>query len=136
MGGHIVLRNIATPGSWFERVVLVCPMLELHTEIMGMPQPLVSLYARLAKGVGLGEKYVRGGSDDPLQNLEFEGNFLTTDRERFQRNRQIERAAPDLLLGSPTVSWLNAAMRSMRMMSDPEFPGRVRVPSTDFRCRT
>jgi lysophospholipase len=132
MGSHIILRNIVQPSSWFERVVLMAPMLALHRDIMGFPTPLISMYARLGSAVGYAEKYVRGGSDEPGYNLEFDDNILTSDRERFQRNRQIERASPELLLGSPTVGWLNAALRSMHTTNDPDYPGRVRVPALIF----
>ena len=132
MGAHIVLRNISEPGSWFERAVLLAPMLQLHPDVQQFPRTFVALYARLAAAGGLAESYVRGGSPEPGYGDQFDGNILTSDRERFDRNRQIDRAAPELLLGSPTIGWLNAAMRSMRRMSDSDFPGRVRVPALVF----
>lgn len=132
MGSHIILRNIAAPGSWFERAILVAPMLALHKTVLGFPQSLVGVYARLASTAGMATKYVRGGSSDPGYSQEFEGNILTSDRERFQRNYQIDRAMPDLLLGSPTIGWLNAAMRSMRELAHPDYPGRVQVPALVF----
>lgn len=132
MGAHIVLRHIATPGSQFERAVLLAPMLRLHAAVQQFPRLLVSIYARAASFAGLKHQYVRGGSADPGYNADFDGNILTSDPERFERNRQIERAAPDLLLGSPTIGWLNAAMQSMAKLADPDFPGNLRVPALIF----
>ena len=132
MGAHILLRHISKPGSQFQRAVLVAPMLQLHTDAQQFPRSLVRIYARVASLVGLKHSYVHGGSADPGYNEHFETNILTTDPERFERNRQVERAAPDLMLGSPTIGWLNAAMQSMSQLADPEFPGKVRVPALIF----
>lgn len=132
MGAHMILRTISQPGSWYERAILLAPMLALHLDVQQFSRPLVSLYARLATGTGFGKSYVRGGTPEPGYSVEFEGNILTSDRERFQRNQQIDRAAPELLLGSPTIGWLDAALRSMRELNEPDFPGRVRVPALIF----
>jgi lysophospholipase len=132
MGSHIILRNIAKPGSWFERAVLVAPMIAIHPGALGFPKPLISAYATLGAAAGFGTAYVHGGSPETGYSVDFEGNNLTSDQERFQRNRQIERTAPALLLGSPTVGWLKAAMKSMKMVSDPDYPRQVRVPALIF----
>ncbi len=132
MGSHIALRNMAEAGSWFESAVLLAPMIELTREVLGFPRGLVEFYARLGVASRFARSYVHGGSDDPGYSAVFEDNILTTDTERFRRNRQIERAAPDLLLGSPTIGWLDAAMRSMAYMRRDDFPARVRVPALIF----
>lgn len=75
-----------------------------------------------------GRAYVWHGSDTPEETKPFEGNALTSDPERYQRNRQIVEAAPHLALGSPTVAWLRAAYRSCRLVMRPEFAPQVRVP--------
>ena len=132
MGGHIALRSMAEPGCWFDSAVLAAPMIELTREVLGFPRSLVEFYARLGVASRFGRSYVRGGSDEPGYTTEFEGNMLSSDPERFRRNRQIERAAPELLLGSPTIGWLDAAMRSMRQLRHEDFAARVRVPALIF----
>lgn len=132
MGSHIVLRNIAGPGSWFERAVLVAPMLAISSRMLGFPKGLIRLYSSIGSAAGFASAYVQGGSPTTGYSSEFEGNILTSDPERFQRNRQMERTAPNLLLGSPTIGWLKAAMGSMKMLSDPDYPKRVRVPALVF----
>ena len=72
--------------------------------------------------------YVRGGRDQPIEFEPFEGNPLTSDRERYQRNRLVLEAAPALGLGSPTVAWLRAALRSIARLTSPDYPLRVEVP--------
>ena len=72
--------------------------------------------------------YVRGGGGRPMELRPFESNPLTTDRERYQRNRLVLEAEPALGLGSPTVSWLRAALRSIARLTAPQYPLRVEVP--------
>jgi lysophospholipase len=62
----------------------------------------------------------------------FEGNPITSDRERYQRNRTVLEAAPGLALGSPTIAWLRAAYRSMARLGAPDYPLRVEVPLLVF----
>lgn len=132
MGSHIVLRNIAGTSSWFERAVLVAPMIALHTDIARFPNPVLRFYAGVGSLAGLSKRYVSGGTPDAGYSAEFDSNVLTSDRERFSRNLQLERTAPELMLGSPTIGWLSAALRSMRRVGDPDYPGRVRVPALIF----
>ena len=131
MGSHIILRNIAGPSSWFERAVLVAPMMALHPSVAVLI-PLLRVYSRLGRIFGMANAYVRGGSGDAGYSAEFDGNVLTSDFERFSRNRQIERTAPELLLGSPTLGWLNAALSSMAKLTNPEYSTKVRVPTLIF----
>ncbi len=132
MGGHIVLRNISAPGSWFDRAVLVAPMLSISPVLLRFPRPLIRGYVEGASRLGLSRNYVQGGSSDTETNLDFADNHLTSDRERFERNKLIGRAAPQLLLGSPTIGWLRAALASMGRLSHPDFPSRVMIPALVF----
>jgi lysophospholipase len=132
MGGHILLRHAGEPSSWFERMVISAPMLAFHASKMGTHPGLVRLYAAVGKLAGFGKAYVQGGSDDSGDPTEFENNPLTSDRDRFLRNRALLDAAPHLLVGSPTIGWLNAALRSMRMLNDPSYARRVTVPLLIF----
>lgn len=132
MGAHIVLRNLTTQGCWFDRAVLVAPMVQLHPDILRYPEPLVRAYAQMMRLAGLGSTYVLGGGPKSSERMSFEGNLLTSDLERFQRNRAIEIAAPDLLLGSPTVAWLNATFRSLARINSQDFIDSVKVPALVF----
>src|SRR5204863_8272329 len=110
MGGHILLRNATLPGSWFSRMVLSAPMIDIARERLGAPHAMSRAYAEILAGLGLGFMYAHNGRDKPLELEPFEGNALTSDRERYQRNRMVLEAAPSLGLGSPTVAWLRAAL--------------------------
>lgn len=130
MGGNILLRNATVAGSWFDRMVLTAPMLAFHDAKVGAPQTLARSYAEMA-GLGFlptSQSYVFGGTPDPEEARPFENNALTSDSERFHRNRQVLEQAPHLALGSPTIGWLRAAYRSIALLNDPVFATQVRVP--------
>ena len=128
MGGHILLRNASRPDGWFERMVLTAPMLRFHDSKVGASQTLARLYARFGTALGFGRSYVKGGSDKGDEPMTFEGNHLTSDRDRFQRNRTLVESAPHLLLGSATIGWLDAAYKSMAILNDPAYAAQVKVP--------
>lgn len=134
MGGHILLRNAVVPGTWFSRMVLVAPMIRFHESKVRPSQLAARTYARLWTLAGAGKSYVRGGSDDPdtTENVTFETNELTSDRDRYARNRALQDAARDIVLGSATIGWLKAAYDSSAMLLDPEYPLRVTVPLLIF----
>ena len=128
MGGHILLRHATQPRSWFSRMVLSAPMIAIHPSRVGAPQGVARAYAETACALGFGSTYVWKGSDRPIELGPFEGNALTSDRERYQRNQLVLQASPALGLGSPTVAWLRAAYRSMARLRSPNYPLSVEVP--------
>jgi lysophospholipase len=128
MGGHILLREAGHDDSWFERIIVTAPMLEFHPSRVGAPAPAARLYASAGTLCGFGSSYVRGGGDEFEEGTVFNGNALTSDRERFERNRALAIAAPNLTIGAATISWLRASYRSMAMLNDPAYPARVKVP--------
>ncbi len=132
MGAHILIRNAVRPGSWFERMILTAPMIAFHDSKVGMPQGLARAYVEAATILGAGRTYIPGGTDEAWEQTDFEGNPLSSDRERWARNKAIIDAAPYLGLGSPTVAWVRAAYRSMAPMTMPDYPGSVRVPLLIF----
>jgi lysophospholipase len=132
MGGHIALRCLTTQGSWFDRAVLVAPMVQLHPRTLGAPEWLVRIYARMLRLFGFGGLYIHGGGPEHGLNVPFEGNLLTSDRERFSRNQILEQNAPHYLLAAPTVGWLDAALRSMELINSDAFVERITVPTLIF----
>jgi lysophospholipase len=128
MGGNILLRNSAMPGSWFDRMVLCAPMIALNNAKVPVPQAFARSVAEIMTFLGAGRWYVPGGYHVPAEAGPFLNNSLTSDEERFARNRQVVEAVPALGLGSPTISWLRAAYRSCKMLQQPDFALRVRVP--------
>jgi lysophospholipase len=132
MGGNILLRNARLPGSWFQRMVLSTPMIAIAREQLGVPQAVARVYTEVAGALGLGSLYVRNGGDAPLESLPFDGNPVTASKERCLRNQAIVDAAPRLALGSPTVGWLRAALRSIAKVGAADYPRRIEVPLLVF----
>jgi lysophospholipase len=132
MGGNILLRNAARPGSWFERMIVCAPMIAFADAKVGYPGWIARTYAEGGCLLGLSRSYVKGGSDAVPELGAFEGNPLTSDRERWYRNKSVLDANPALALGSPTVGWLRAAYRSMELVGAEQFAAEVRVPMMVF----
>jgi lysophospholipase len=128
MGGHILLRHASQPGSWFERMVLTAPMIAIAPAQLRYRAPVPRLYAEVACALGLGRLYAPGGSDDAIEAEEFEDNVLTSDPVRYARNMMVLEAAPRLGVGSPTIRWLGAALRSITKLTAADYPLRVKVP--------
>jgi lysophospholipase len=132
MGGNILLRNATMPGLWFERIVLVAPMISIHESILG-PRPWhARVYAELSSLLGMSTAYVVGGTDQLESSYPFEDNTLTCDRERWSRTKAVLDIAPDLGLGSPTIGWLRSALRSCARISQPDYPAKIHVPLLIF----
>lgn len=132
LGGNILLRNAQDEASPFTRMVLVSPMIAIHRNMLGVSPAIARTYANIACLFGLAGTYVRGGRDEPDDFRDFETNRLTTDHVRWSRTKAIIEAAPELALGSPTVGWLRAALRSTAMLSRPDYPKYVCVPMILF----
>ena len=132
MGGHILLREAGHAESWFERIVVSAPMLEFHPSRVGVPGSVARFYACAGTMLRFGSAYVRGGGDEFEEGTVFEGNAMTSDVERFERNLALAKAAPHLSIGAATISWLHASYRSMAMLNNPAYPARVKVPALLF----
>jgi lysophospholipase len=132
MGGNILLRNATMPGLWFERIVLSAPMIAISESSLGVALSRAMVYAEVASLLGMSTAYVVGGSDELTSTYKFEGNSLTSDYERWLRTKAVLDLAPSLGLGSPTVGWLRAALRSCRQLGAADFPARINVPLLMF----
>lgn len=132
MGAAILLRNAIQPGSWFSRMVLTAPMIAFNEARSRYSLPVLRAYAEAASLAGFSRAYVPGGSDEITDLRQFEGNELTSDRERWNRAKGVLQIAPGLGLGSPTVGWLRAATRAMSVLQERDYPARIQVPMLVF----
>lgn len=132
MGGNILIHQSVQPGSWFERIVLSAPMVELNRQKISYPLALVRAYSEAGCMFGMSTAYVQGGYDMPEELVAFKDNRITNDHERWSRNKSILDVAPELGIGSPTIQWLRAAMRACSQLQKPGFPTRVQVPMLVF----
>jgi lysophospholipase len=125
MGGTVMMR-IARQGSrWFDRVVLSAPMIRLSGKRNAMPAKIT---VRAMRFMGMGSAYVPGGNETAVAIGSYVNNVATSDPVRHARTKAVLEAAPELGLGSPTVSWLDAAYRAMGEIANPSYSSKVRQP--------
>src|SRR6185295_15491783 len=122
MGATILLRAAHGGLRWFDRMVLLAPMIALP----GMRRSLLTRTAiKVLRMSGFGSMYVPGGDASVMQQRPFIGNLLTSDPVRYARNVAVLEAEPALAVGWPTVAWTNAAFRVMNELAEPSYPGKI-----------
>ncbi len=126
MGGAILLDTAHAGRPPFERLVVTAPMIDLAN--LHFPNGARWL-ADLLDMLGLGGWFIPGGAGRSFMEKPFRGNKLTTDPMRFARNARIIAKAPDLVIGDPTIGWVNAAFRLMKRFEAPEYARRIRTPT-------
>jgi lysophospholipase len=125
MGASTVLRAVYQGRRWFDRIVLSTPMIEL----LGLrASGFARMTARVVSVAGFGMAYVPGGNSTVLALKPFVDNPLTSDPVRYARTASVLQSEPALALGSPTISWANAAYRVMDEFADPTYPSSIRQP--------
>jgi lysophospholipase len=125
MGATILLRAAHGGLRWFDRMVLLAPMIALP----GMRRSATTRVAvRTMRLMGLGSLYVPGGDAAVMQQRPFVGNLLTSDPVRYARNVAVVEADPALAIGWPTVAWADSAFRVMGELSESGYPGKIRQP--------
>lgn len=126
MGAHILLRFLHDNPRRFAGAVLIAPMLGVQTSpyspqytrwttfLLNLRQPSPRLIFTVE-------------NRDPM-TLGFEGNLATSDRARYERNREFLKAQPFLRIFGPTFGWLGAAFRSMDRMARSGFAEAITTP--------
>jgi lysophospholipase len=114
-GGLVLLHHLSKP-SVIQKAVVTAPLLDF---VYGSwPKPLAHGLARLCVWIGFGWAYLPGRKRGPLQRHEFDGNPLTSDRVRWDRDMTTLEGHPELGVGGPTFSWLYGALRFMADLQD------------------
>jgi lysophospholipase len=124
-GGHILLRNLLVR-KWFQRAVITAPLLDFNYG--GWPPVLAFLLSAAALAAGLGRTIIPGYRRTPFLCASFDGNPLSSDRRRWERDARLLREHPELGTGGPTYSWLNAALRSIRQLRNGAHRGGLSCP--------
>ena len=125
-GGLAMLRHARRPDSPFARIVLTAPLLGLGA--MNPSTRLVGRLARLLSGLGLATAYPPGAGITRIGPRGFALNPLTGDQRRFERMIAIGKDRPDLVIGPPTIGWLDAVCRAMAEAETPAFARAITVP--------
>ncbi len=123
MGGCIGLRALMR-GLPFKAAVFSAPMWGIA--MAAWLRPVASVVGVLARPLGLAHRYApTTGGQAYLVAQAFEGNVLTTDREMWDYMRRQVVEVPELALGGPSISWLQAALRECAALAALPAP---RVP--------
>ena len=125
MGGAIAIRACHDGSRWFERLVLSAPMIALRP---GALTRVAGPFARIMRMIGRGSGYVPTGDGKSTGKEDFIGNVLTSDPVRFARNAAVLEEMPELGLGAPTITWIDAAMRLMKRFAEPSYAASIRQP--------
>jgi len=128
LGGHNLLRLAGFGLCQFDRMVLSAPMVGLSKSILKYPKEIVTLLMTLTNWSGFGEAYVPGGTDQNINLKPFEANKLSSDLERYTRNAEVLQTNLELSVGSPTASWLVAALHSMNKLMQSSFHMGIKTP--------
>ena len=124
MGATILLQAAHAGHRWFDRTVLLAPMIALP----GRRSSLNRMIVRVMRALALGSLYVPGGSEATIMQRPFKDNLLTSDPVRYARNIAVLEAEPALAIGSPTVAWCDAAFRAMAELWESSYPAGIRQP--------
>jgi lysophospholipase len=125
MGASILLRSAFAGHRWFDRMVLLAPMIALP----GMRRSVgTRLLVRTLRMMGLGGMYVPGGDASVVMQRPFIGNLLTSDPVRYARNVAVLETEPALAVGWPTVAWTDCAFRVMGELTERSFASKIRQP--------
>ncbi|MES2194826.1 MAG: alpha/beta hydrolase [Pseudomonadota bacterium] len=125
MGCAVMLRAAHSGKGWFERMVLVAPLIDLPHGRSSWPLRTLMRALRFA---GFGNSYVPGSNVDRARASGFPGNPLTSDPRRYARNAALLAQDPTLGIGSPTVAWLDAAFDAMVEFGAADYPSRIASP--------
>ncbi len=132
MGGGIGLRALHD-GLPVRAVAFTGPMWGIALPTVF--RPVARLLAALSHSTGFGHNYAP--STKPVTyvlDAPFDDNTLTTDPSMFDWMRRQLIAHPELALGGPSMTWLNAAFREMgklRGMAAPPLPCMTWVGSNE-----
>jgi lysophospholipase len=110
-GAHILLRSLSRQ-TWFKKAIVTAPLMELRYG--KWPKSIAFLLASIATAAGFGWCYLPGFKKPPYLLRDFEGNPLTSDRKRWDRDVRILQNHQALGVGGPTYAWLVATMMSFK----------------------
>jgi lysophospholipase len=126
-GGMIAIRAAHSNRARFARMVLLSPLINFGPT--NPPPPFAEWFAASMTAIGLGELDAPGQAAETMLNTPFEGNKLTGDRARWQRNYDLAVNVPQVFVRGPTFSWVYAAFRSMAELREPAYATAIRVPT-------
>lgn len=108
------------------RMVFSAPFLGLPER--GAPASLLTAATNVMCFAGLGRSYM-GAGPIGIAGTDFDHNRLTSDSDRFARNKVIQDPANGLGLGAPTAAWLRAALAAIARVHNADHMARLTIPA-------
>ena len=126
MGAHILLRFLQDHPRRFAVAVLTAPMLGIQTNPYSLEYTRwITFLLNLRQP---SSRLIFTVEDRDPMTLAFEDNQVTSDRARYERNREYLKAQPFLRIFGPTFGWLGAAFQSLRRLERPGFAEAITMP--------
>ncbi len=122
-GALIALSAAPRLVSRIDRMVLTAPFVALGGQKFS--GAAIRHITRALSWLGLGSRSL---SKD-VSARPFDDNPLTSDPERFRRNRQILEMHPELGLGPPSARWLYETLTTMKRVTRPEHLYSITIPT-------
>lgn len=126
-GGHMALRYAHAHGEDLDGMILVSPMLDIHTD--PFPYAFACALTKTAMMLGFGETYAAGYSDYNPAVESFEKNLNTQDYYRYEYQRKLCMNNMKLVTGGPTYSWVNATFESINYIQQSGILESIKVPT-------
>ena len=123
MGGTIVLQSIISGALTPDVVVCSAPMLGLFDLDTSLMRGMIVALARL----GLEKRNLPWQRQRAGLPIPFQGNKLTSDKDRYRNWAAFFQTTPRLRVGQPTYGWIRASLAAMsfvnRNASNLKIPG-------------
>jgi len=113
MGGTIVLQSILSGALSPNVVICSAPMLGLFD----LETPLLRGAIVLMSKLGLDKRNLPFQRQRAGLPLPFQGNKLSSDKERYRGWANFFQSTPRLRVGQPTYGWIRAALASMAYLN-------------------
>jgi lysophospholipase len=128
MGGHLALRAMAEGRADPAAAVLTAPMLGLIPGLGIIPVSWLHSYARFMASRGDPRRSAWQGSERPRWNPVDRFTRLTHDAARYEDEAWWKEERPELAMGAPSWGWIEAALRSSRLLGEPGVLEAIAVP--------
>jgi lysophospholipase len=107
MGGAVALDYLERYPSPFQAVVVSAPMLRINTA--PYPETVTRGIVGFLHSIGLGDHYVIG-KHDRYGDEPFEGNKLTSSKDRWNAIQSTWMNHPEAVTGGPSNDWVEQAI--------------------------
>ena len=122
MGGTIVLQSILSGALTPDAVICSAPMLGLFD----LETPLLRAVIVTLSRLGLDKRNLPFQRQRAGMPIPFQGNKLTSDKDRYRNWASFFQSTPRLRVGQPTYGWIRAALAGMAYVN--RNAGNLKIP--------